>query len=122
MTMPRGRITALRVTLTDEERRILRYWLRVTTLPVGQARRARMILLLADGRPISTIAEKVGMSRNFVYKWTTRFLHRRIDGLYDLPTHPRLGAQRAMPDAARDPQVAREDGIWNVFDAEEETP
>jgi transposase-like protein len=67
--MPRGRKTALTLTLTGAERQALMRWQRSTTIPAGRARRGRIILLVADGVPISQIAMTVGISRRFVYKW-----------------------------------------------------
>lgn len=60
-------------------------WQRSTTIPAGRARRGRIILLLADGVPISHIADTVGISRRFVYKWVKRFLQYGVDGLTDKP-------------------------------------
>jgi transposase-like protein len=72
--MARGRTTSLTITLTPVERRTLLAWQRATTIRAGLLRRARMILLLADGVPITAIAATVGLSRRHVYKWAQRFL------------------------------------------------
>ena len=85
-----GRITSLRVTLTPEDRRTLESWQRSTTISIGRANRGRILLLMADGWPISRIARTVPISRRFVYKWVARFLVLGLDGLADLP---RPGAQ-----------------------------
>jgi transposase len=100
--MARGRKTHLTITLTAEERRTLRAWLRSTTIRSGLLRRARMILLLADGRTITDIAARVGISRRFVYKWAQRFLEQRVEGLIDKPGRggPRVPRQ-APPKAQR---------------------
>ena len=87
--MTRGRKTALTLRLTPRERLTLMAWQRSTTIPLGRARRARMILLLADGMPITHIAATVGISRRFVYKWAQRFLEEGVEGLAD---RPRRGA------------------------------
>jgi hypothetical protein len=83
--MARGRKTSLTLALTPEERHTLLAWQRSTTIPAGHARRGRIILLVADGVPISHIADTVSISRRFVYKWAERFLRERIAGLADLP-------------------------------------
>lgn len=83
--MARGRKTALTLRLTAEERHRLMAWQRSTTIPAGRARRGRIILLVADGIPISHIADTVGISRRFVYKWAKRFLQYGLDGLADKP-------------------------------------
>ena len=81
--MPRRRHTSLTIHLTAEERQTLMVWQRSTTIGAGRARRGRMILLLADGVPISHIATTVGISRRFVYKWVKRFLQEGLEGLAD---------------------------------------
>jgi transposase len=40
-----------------------------------------MLLLLADGVPITNIAAVVGTSRRFVYKWAQRLLEEGLAGL-----------------------------------------
>ena len=84
--MARGRTTSLTIHLTVEERQTLLAWQRSTSIPAGRARRGRVILLMADRVPISHIADIVGISRRFVYKWVHRFLQ---EGLAGLPTKPR---------------------------------
>ena len=83
--MARGRKTSLSVQLTPAERHTLLAWQRATTISVGRARRARIILLIADGVPISDVAATVGISRRFVYKWVQRFLEQGLEGLADKP-------------------------------------
>jgi transposase len=70
------------------------------TIRAGLARRARIILLVADGVPISHIAVLVGMSRRFVYKWVQRFLQEGVQGLYDKPGRGRR--LRPQPPSVRD--------------------
>ena len=83
--MARGRTSSLTIRLTPVERRTLLAWQRATTISAGRARRGRIILLLADGVPISAIATTVGISRRFVYKWVQRFLDKGVEGLADKP-------------------------------------
>jgi transposase len=51
----------------------------------GRARRGRIILLVAEGMPISAVAATVGISRRFVYKWVQRFVEKGMAGLTDKP-------------------------------------
>src|SRR2546426_11090166 len=97
--MARGRKTALTMHLTGDQRQTLRAWQRSTTIPLGLARRGRIILLLADGVPISHIAITVGISRRFVYKWARRFLAEGVAGLADKPGRgsPPVPRQPARP-------------------------
>src|SRR5262244_1165724 len=83
--MARGRKTSLTIRLTPEERQTLLAWQRATTIAAGRARRGRMIVLVADGLPITAIAATVGISRRFVYKWVQRFQAKGIEGLTDQP-------------------------------------
>ena len=95
--MARGRKTSLTLGLTPEEQQTLLAWQWSTTIPAGRARRGQVILLVEAGLPISRIADTMGISRGFVYKWAKRFLHERVAGLAD-----RLGRgtrRRAAPAA-----------------------
>ena len=83
--MARGRTTSLTIRLTPAERLTLLAWQRATTISAGRARRGRIILLMADGMPISDVAVTVGISRRFVYKWVQRFLAEGVEGLADKP-------------------------------------
>src|ERR671935_1214414 len=96
--MARGRKTALTIRLAAEERQTLLAWQRSTTIPMGRARRGRIILLLADRVPISHIADTVGISRRFVYKWARRFLQYGVEGLADKPGrgHRPMSHQQGM--------------------------
>jgi hypothetical protein len=68
--MARGRKTSLAIQLTPVQRRMLLAWQRATTtVSAGRARRGRMLLLMAEGVPITDVAATVGISRRFVYKW-----------------------------------------------------
>jgi hypothetical protein len=82
--MARGRKTSLTIRLTPVERRTLLTWQRAT-VPAGLARRARIILLLADGVTITDIAATVGMSRRHTYKWIQRFVQEGLEGLHNKP-------------------------------------
>jgi len=68
-----------------------------TTISAGRARRGRIILLVADGMPISDVAATVGISRRFVYKWVQRFLEKGLVGLTDKPGR---GYRRVSPTPA----------------------
>jgi DNA invertase Pin-like site-specific DNA recombinase len=96
--MARGRKTSLTIRLTSAERQTLLVWQQSTTLSAGRVRRGRIILLLADGVPISRIADAVGLSRHCVYKWVRRFLREGLAGLADKPRYGywRGPHQRAM--------------------------
>lgn len=48
-------------------------------------RRARMVLLAAEGESVAAIARRLGTSRARVTEWLTRFRADRLDGLGDRP-------------------------------------
>ncbi len=97
--MTQGRKTALTMPLTGDQRQTLLAWQRSTTIPAGRARRGRIILLLADRMSVTQIAETVGISRRFVYKWARRFLAEGVAGLADKPGRgsPPVPRQQAGP-------------------------
>jgi len=95
--MAPGRTTALAISLTPAQRRTLLAWQRATTISAGRARRGRIILLVAEGMPISDVATTVGISRRFVYKWVQRFLANGMEGLTDKPGR---GYRRVLPTPA----------------------
>src|SRR5882672_1000385 len=97
--MARGRKTSLMIRLTPAQRRTLLAWQRATTISAGRARRGRIILLMADGMPISDVAITVGISRRFVYKWVQRFVQEGLEGLQDKSRRNRRIEPR-LPDPA----------------------
>jgi hypothetical protein len=95
--MARGRRTSLTIRLTPAERRTLLTWQRATTVPAGLARRARLLLLLADGVTITEAAATVGLSRRHSYKWIQRFMQEGVEGLVDRPGRGHRPVPRQHP-------------------------
>ena len=91
--MARGR--AVTIVLSEAERVELEQRVRRRKSLHGAARRARIVLLAADGLSNSAIAEKLGVSRLTVGTWRRRFADRRLCGLDD---EPRPGAPRKIGD------------------------
>src|SRR5512140_1773304 len=56
---------------------------RLPSVPSGLAKRARIVLLAADGMPNAQIARTVGVSRPTVLGWRDRYLRGGIKGLED---------------------------------------
>jgi len=79
----RGRTSSIKITVTDEQRKILKGWLRRQKTPVGLAKRARAILLLSEGQPFSHTAQRVALGERHLRKWARRFIAEGIDGLKD---------------------------------------
>lgn len=71
------------VSVTREQRNEFEAWLRRQTTPVGLAKRARAMLLLADGHHVSETATLVDMQRRHLYKWIERFRDQGVSGLRD---------------------------------------
>lgn len=57
----RGRRSTIKIELTSEHREVLLSWLRRQKTAVGLAKRARAILLLADGQTFTHTSLQVGM-------------------------------------------------------------
>ena len=83
--MMQGRKTALIVRIDDATRDELLSWLRATKTPAGLARRARAMLLLAEGETYAATSRQVGMRQRHVRKWAKRFLRDGPPGLRDAP-------------------------------------
>ena len=101
--MARGRRTSFTIRLTPAERRTLLTWQRSTIIPAGLARRARLLVLLADGMTITEAAATVGLSRRHTYKWIQRFVQEGLEGLAEKPARgrrlePRSSALREQHD------------------------
>jgi CRP-like cAMP-binding protein len=103
LCMARGRTTSFTVRLTLADRRTLLAWQRSTAIPVGVARRGRIILLLADGVTITDIAATVGMSRRHTYKWIQRFVQEGLEGLQEKPGRGRR--RGPLPPALREQPI-----------------
>lgn len=76
------------VRLSRKQRRDLEAVVRCQTVEARSYRRARMILLAADGESISSIARKLGTNRLRVGQWLRRFQQHGLKGLED---HARSG-------------------------------
>ena len=71
--------------LSAEERGILAGMLRATTISAGLARRARVILALAEGDSYATIAAKLGVTDTYIARWKKRVVDGGLPALGDLP-------------------------------------
>jgi transposase/transposase-like protein len=70
--------------LQEADRLTLEGWLRASGLKSGLARRARILLLAADGLSNTAIAAKVGVSRPTVLSWRGRYETGGVAALEDL--------------------------------------
>ena len=56
--------------------------MRSRTLPAEDVRRARLILLLVEGKSYSAIRQVLGCNPNYISRWKGRFEAERLAGLY----------------------------------------
>jgi transposase len=71
--------------LREGDRRKLADLARLPSVPPGLAKRARIVLLAADGKPNAEIARIVGVSRPTVIGWRDRYQRGGIAALEDEP-------------------------------------
>jgi len=74
----RGRTSSIKISLTSEQRESLESLLRRQKTPVGVAKRARAILLLAEGKSFSHTSERVGLGERHLRKWARRFIEQGV--------------------------------------------
>src|SRR3972149_4798519 len=82
------------LTLSPSERQALAAIVRTGTVEARLARRARAILLLADGNSVRVTGKQIGLAPRMVQHWKRAFLARRPQGLYDAP---RPGGPKRIP-------------------------
>lgn len=114
------------IVLTEDERAELERRANAHTSTVREARRARIVLLCADGVPLRRIAAVVDMDQHQVGLWRRRFLARRLDGLVDQPRSGRprrLGHDERMEIAAvatSERDSADPVATWSYFEVADE--
>ena len=69
------------VTITEDEQRELERMSLSRSLPAGDVFRARVVLMLAEGRSYTEIQEELNTTAPTISKWRKRFVEQRIDGL-----------------------------------------
>lgn len=75
-------VPGTQVVLDDAEREELEDRVRSRRGRPDEARRARMILMLADGWTTRAIAEALDCNLPFFSRWKQRFLAERLGGLF----------------------------------------
>jgi transposase len=71
--------------LSADDRRVLTGMLRATTISAGLARRARVILALADGQSYADIRATLGVTDAYIARWKRRVVTAGLPALSDLP-------------------------------------
>ena len=72
---------APQVILTGEQRRTLQHWSRGRTTPARLVRRAKIVLLSAEGKENNAIAEELSVERTIVGRWRKRFVDHGLAGI-----------------------------------------
>ncbi len=100
----RGRKKTFSLHLTDKQRAELQSWRRASTLPAGQVRRARLILLLDQDQSVAAAAHTAGLAPKNARKWIHRFLAHGLQGLTDQqrPGRPPVFSPRNRPACGQD--------------------
>jgi hypothetical protein len=80
MVMPLVK-TPIRIELDDVTRTLLEEIANAPTLPYRDVVRAKMILLVADGVPLTEVGRRFGTTRVIVRKWAQRFEQLGLRGL-----------------------------------------
>lgn len=68
--------------LTPEIEQELRSRLRARTLRADDVRRARLILMLGEGKSFLVIQQALGCNRSYITRWKQRFQQQGLAGLY----------------------------------------
>src|SRR6266702_6086034 len=76
---------AREVRLKPKVRKVLEARCRAPTTAQRDVKRARIVLLAAEGRSTRSIADEVGVEPRIVSNWRRRFAERGLDGLKDRP-------------------------------------
>ena len=75
--------TPIRLGLSNEERVELESRARGLRTAYRDVIRAKIILRVAEGEALASVARKVGRQRKIVRKWAERFSKKRLAGLED---------------------------------------
>lgn len=96
MASVKGAAQPVVIELDPTTKEILTEIARSQALPHRDVMRAKLILLVADGRSVSEVARLLGMARRLVRKWADRFRRCGLQGLDD--AHRRGRPPRFSPD------------------------
>ena len=83
------------VEMPAADRRVLESWTRASTMPAGLVRRARIVLLAADGHGTAEIMTRTGASKPTVIQWKRRYVEGGLEALDD---RPRSGRPKVLND------------------------
>jgi transposase len=85
------------IELTESEIKTLTSWSRGRRTPTRLMKRAKIVLMAAEGEENKAIAELLGIDRRQVSRWRRRFVEKRLVGIEkDLPRGGRKATMRAQ--------------------------
>lgn len=83
------------IELTESEIKTLSRWSRGRRTPMRLMKRAKIVLMAAEGEQNKTIAERLGIDRGQASRWRRRFVEKRLVGIEkDLPRGGRKAKKR----------------------------
>ena len=100
------------LTLTADERTELERRVRSRKIRAEDARRAQVILMLADGESFTTITTAVGCYPDYVSRWKQRFEAERLAGLAREVSRPAADGADAGAGGARAGEDAADAARW----------
>ncbi len=103
------------LSISEAERAELERLVRAHTTPQRSVKRARVVLLAAEGVSNRQISDRVGMAEEYVGMWRRRFEAERMKGLRD---RPRSGRPRTYGHDERLKVVATATGQRPEFDSQ----
>ena len=108
----------IQLQLPEDDREILRSWLRASKTRRSLAERAELILLCGQGLTATQVSERLSKRLLTVQKWRRRYLQQGLSGLED---QPRSGRPRKLAPAkvrailkATVQRVPCESTFWSV--------
>jgi predicted ArsR family transcriptional regulator len=91
--------SAAALPVSADDQAVLRRWANATQAPAALVRRARLLLLAAEGVSNTEIGERLGISRPTVIAWRKRYAREGLTG--QLADRPRRGRPQTVRRARR---------------------
>ena len=87
-------LSAAALPVSADDQAVLRRWANATQAPATLVRRAKILLLAAQGVANTQIAERLGVSRPTVIAWRKRYAHQGLTA--QLADRPRRGRPQSV--------------------------
>ena len=113
------------IVLSNEEHEQLKSIANSRSVPYRLVKRARLILMAAEGTPNRAIAQKIELSSQMVCKWRQRYVQQGLSGLHDelRPGRPRsISDEKVAVLIGKTLQTKPQDGTyWTIRSVAKET-